>query len=114
MLSAIYDREGRVSRRAGRARSSSLKWTSASGSIGRVSAISNLRFRAIARCGGAKAKALRIVCVNNLKQIAVSIHLYAGDNEARKRNRRKKRNRPNPPKNHSPKVRPARHAREGK
>ena len=29
----------------------------------------------------AKAKALRTVCVNNLKQIAVAIHLYAGDNE---------------------------------
>jgi prepilin-type N-terminal cleavage/methylation domain-containing protein/prepilin-type processing-associated H-X9-DG protein len=29
----------------------------------------------------AKAKALRIVCVNNLKQIAIGIHLYAGDNE---------------------------------
>ena len=31
--------------------------------------------------GRAKAKALRVVCVNNLKQIAVGIHLYAGDNE---------------------------------
>jgi prepilin-type N-terminal cleavage/methylation domain-containing protein/prepilin-type processing-associated H-X9-DG protein len=29
----------------------------------------------------AKAKALRIVCVNNLKQISIGIHLYAGDNE---------------------------------
>ena len=31
--------------------------------------------------GQTKAKALRVVCVNNLKQIAVAIHLYAGDNE---------------------------------
>jgi prepilin-type N-terminal cleavage/methylation domain-containing protein/prepilin-type processing-associated H-X9-DG protein len=28
-----------------------------------------------------KAKALRVVCVNNLKQVAVAIHLYGGDNE---------------------------------
>src|SRR5690349_2610087 len=28
----------------------------------------------------AKAKALRIVCVNNLKQIATGIQLYGGDN----------------------------------
>src|SRR5258706_11959035 len=31
--------------------------------------------------GQAKAKALRTVCANNLKQIAIAIHLYAGDNE---------------------------------
>jgi prepilin-type N-terminal cleavage/methylation domain-containing protein/prepilin-type processing-associated H-X9-DG protein len=31
--------------------------------------------------GRAKARALRMVCVNNLKQTAVGIHLYAGDNE---------------------------------
>jgi len=29
----------------------------------------------------AKGKALRIVCLNNLKQIAIGIHLYAGDND---------------------------------
>ena len=31
--------------------------------------------------GRAKARALRVVCVSNLKQTAVGIHLYAGDNE---------------------------------
>ena len=31
--------------------------------------------------GRAKAKALRVVCVNNLKQVGVAIHLYAGDNQ---------------------------------
>ena len=31
--------------------------------------------------GRAKAASLRVVCVNNLKQIAVGIHLYAGDHE---------------------------------
>lgn len=31
--------------------------------------------------GRAKARALRVVCLNNLKQVAVGIHLYAGDNE---------------------------------
>ena len=31
--------------------------------------------------GSAKAKALRIVCLNNLKQIATGIQMYAGDNE---------------------------------
>ncbi len=29
----------------------------------------------------AKAKSLRVVCANNLKQTAIGIHLYAGDNE---------------------------------
>ncbi len=29
----------------------------------------------------AKAKALRIVCVNNLKQISTAIQVYAGDNQ---------------------------------
>ncbi len=31
--------------------------------------------------GAAKAKALRMVCVSNLKQIAIGIHLYATDND---------------------------------
>jgi prepilin-type N-terminal cleavage/methylation domain-containing protein/prepilin-type processing-associated H-X9-DG protein len=31
--------------------------------------------------GRVKAKSLRVVCVNNLRQTAFGIHLYAGDNE---------------------------------
>jgi len=31
--------------------------------------------------GRAKAKSLQVVCIHNLKQTALGIHLYAGDNE---------------------------------